>query len=167
MKKLFLATLLISTFTSIGYAQNTEDDNRTFGFTASLQTDQLDFLVPIWVSEQMTIAPTVSVVSAKEVGSDITIGVQPKFYTSKPEKAALFIAVKGGVVIGIPDEGDNIYDFIAGAGVGGEYFLDKNFSFGIELQGNFTISDEGSFRFGNPGNVNFNTATAITASIYF
>jgi hypothetical protein len=67
----------------------------------------------------------------------------------------------------MPGEGDSVTDIIAGLGFGGDFFLDEQFSLGVELQGNFTFSDEGSMRFGNPGGINFNTASQITASIYF
>lgn len=168
MKKLLLIIAISTLFVNLSFAQSDEENhNRKFGFTASLQFDQLDFLVPFWITDKLTVAPSLSVVSAQEIGSDITIGVQPKLYLSEPEKAALFVAARGGVIIGMPSEGDNIYDFLVGAGLGGEYFLDQNFSLSIELQGNFTISDEGSIRFGNSGNLNFNTATVISASIYF
>jgi hypothetical protein len=40
-------------------------------------------------------------------------------------------------------------------------------SFGVEAQGNFTKSDKNSLRYGNPDGLNFNTATMISATIYF
>jgi hypothetical protein len=58
-------------------------------------------------------------------------------------------------------------DILGGLAFGGEYFLTDNFSFGVEAQGNLTKSDENSFRFGNPGKINFNTGTMISATIYF
>lgn len=164
MKKthLILAFLLIgSTFL------NAQDTERKFGFTASIQSEQIDFLIPIWVSNKVTISPSISFIAAQDVGSDLSLGLVPKVYLSDPVNAVPYLTGRVATVIGIPKEGDNIYDFILGLGVGGEYFFQSQFSIGIELQGNLTISDEGSFRFGNPGNVNFNTATALTASIYF
>jgi len=58
-------------------------------------------------------------------------------------------------------------DKFAGNGVGAEYFFDKHFSIGVEAQGNVTVSDMNSFRFGNPDGTNFNTATMVTANVYF
>lgn len=145
------------------YAQ----EEKTWGVTATIQSNQLDFLIPVWVSEKATISPSVSFIAAQDGGSDLSLGLQPKFYLSEPVGAVPYITFRGGVIFGIPTEGDAIVDFIAGTGGGAEYFFNSNLSLGIELQGNFTISDEGSFRFGNPGNINFNTATVLTASIFF
>jgi hypothetical protein len=101
------------------------------------------------------------------VGTDLTLGLVAKAYLSEVKEAVPYVAFRGGAIIGIPKDGDAITDIIAGAGFGGDYFFTPKFSVGIEIQGNLSVSDEGSFRFGNPGNVNFNTATALTASIYF
>ena len=141
--------------------------SRTIGVTASIQSDQLDFSIPIWVSQTAVIAPNLGVVSAGDIGTDLTLGMALKNYFRETTGAVPFASLRAGTIAGIPKDGDTIYDFIFGAGFGGEYFFDPQFSLGIEIQGNLSISDEGSFRFGNPGEMNFNTATALTASIYF
>lgn len=145
---------------------NAQED-RTWGVTASIQSNQFEFLLPIWVSETATLSPSVSFIAAQDGGSDLSLGVSPKFYLSEPVEAVPFISVRGGAIIGFPNSGDAIVDFLVGVGGGAEYFFNQNLSIGIELQGNLAISDEGSLRFGNPGNVNFNTATSLTASIFF
>ena len=58
-------------------------------------------------------------------------------------------------------------DIIGGVALGGEYFLSDHFSFGVEAQANVTRSDNQSFRFGNPGGLTLNTATAVLATVYF
>jgi hypothetical protein len=162
MKKLiFIVVLILSS--SITNAQ----EERTWGVSANIQSNQFEFLIPIWASPTSTISPSISFVAAQDGGADLSLGLVPKFYLSEPEEAVPFVSFRGGAIIGIPNRGDPIVDFLFGAGFGGEYFFKPKFSVGIELQGNLTISDEGSFRFGNPGNVNFNTATSLTASIFF
>ena len=64
-------------------------------------------------------------------------------------------------------DNDTKVDIILGIAFGAEYFLDEHFSIGVEAQGNLTQSDEKSIRFGNPDGTNFNTATMITATVYF
>jgi hypothetical protein len=60
-----------------------------------------------------------------------------------------------------------ISDLILGPSFGGEYYFNKNFSVGIELQLNVVLSGEKSMRFSNPDGMNINTATALFATIYF
>tara|TARA_R110001599_G_scaffold84130_2_gene226829 strand:- start:259064 stop:259552 length:489 start_codon:yes stop_codon:yes gene_type:complete len=162
MKKAFLLLSIIFISTNI-FAQ----EEKSWGVTANIQSSQFEFLLPIWVSETATLSPSVSFIAAQEGGSDLSFGLSPKFYLSDPVEAVPFVSFRGGAIIGIPNSGDAIVDFLAGFGGGAEYFFNSSLSVGIELQGNFTFSDEGSLRFGNPGNVNFNTATSLTASIFF
>lgn len=162
MKKYILLIIVLLASTKL-IAQ----EDRSWGVTANIQSNQFEFLLPIWLSETTTISPSISFIAAQDAGSDISIGIIPKFYLSEPVDAVPFFSTRVGAVVGIPNNGDTIMDFIVGAGFGGEYFFKPKFSVGIELQGNLTISDEGSFRYGNPGNINFNTATALTASIFF
>lgn len=161
--KNFIALSMLLLCTTIVKAQ----EKKSWGVTANIQSSQFEFLLPIWVSETATLSPSVSFIAAQDGGSDLSLGLSPRFYLSDPIEAVPFVSFRGGAIIGIPNSGDAIVDFLAGFGGGAEYFFNSNLSVGIELQGNFTISDEGSFRFGNPGNINFNTATSLTASIFF
>jgi len=79
-----------------------------------------------------------------------------------------YLGLKFGALFYFPD-GDkkSTLDFMTGVAFGGEYFFNEHFSLGIEAQGNFTISDKSSERFGNPGKTNFNLGTQVSASIYF
>lgn len=168
MKKITFLILVFYFFNLTAIAQSSNSETHSgVGLTASLQSEQLDFLIPIWISNKAILAPSFSFISAQDVGSDLGLGLVFKNYLGEIEDAVPYVALKGGAIFGIPNEGDTITDFLFGAGFGGEYFFQPKFSIGIEIQGNLSISDEGSFRFGNPGNVNFNTATALTASIYF
>jgi hypothetical protein len=60
-----------------------------------------------------------------------------------------------------------VQDFLAGPFFGGEYFLSKRFSVGVEAQIVLAFSDKRSARFGNPGKTNVNTATVAGATVYF
>jgi len=166
MKRILLITALIFIFSISTFAQS-DDTKRSVGLTAAIQDQQLDFLIPIWVSDRAVLAPNIGVVSAQDVGTDLSLGLVLKSYLRETVDAVPYLVFRGGAIFGIPSEGDTITDFVLGVGFGGEYFFEPKFSVGIEIQGNASISDEGSFRFGNPGNTNFNTATVLTASIYF
>jgi len=171
MKKyIFILTInVILILVSVNSLFSQETARKQIGISATLQGEQYGFLIPIWIGDQITIAPAVDFKYAEKVGLDYSIGIVPKYYLRKG-KVMPFIDLKGGVLFNNPSKENinkNTMDWILGAGFGGEYFIDKNLSIGIELQGNFTISDKNSYRFGNPDGLNFNTATMIYASIYF
>jgi hypothetical protein len=136
------------------------------GFSASLQDNQIDFLVPIWVGSRATIAPVFGVTWIQDAGTDLHIGLVPKFYFTR-SKVSPFISFRAALLRAIPSVGEGTTDWLLGLSIGGEYFFDEYFSVGIESQLNYTISDVRSTRFGNPGKNNINTATALFASIYF
>lgn len=152
-------------------AQDQETQNRKIGISAAILDNQVGLLLPIWITNKISIAPAISFSYAQKIGSDYSIGIVPKFYLNT-KKIAPFIDFRVGSLINAPTSDNQTtttktIDWLWGAGFGGEYFLDYNFSFGIELQGNFTKSDINSDRFGNPGGLNFNTATVVSANIYF
>ena len=93
-------------------------------------------------------------------------------YYFKTTGLAPFINVKFGTIFYFPSDDNTVddesqMDILAGIGFGAEYFFNDHFSIGVEAQGNVTFSDEDSYRFGNPDGTNFNTATAVTANVYF
>ena len=163
-KKLLLGILLLLIFTNIVKGQ--EETPRKIGLSALATTSQLDILVPIWVAEKIVLAPAISTQVVKGAGSDIGIGLVPRFYF-KTEKLAPYVGGRVAALFNIPKEGENTTDILVGLSFGGEYFFNRHFSLGVEAQGNFTFSDKSSSRFGNPGGSNFNTGSAIIANIYF
>jgi hypothetical protein len=136
------------------------------GFSASLQDNQFDFLIPIWIGSKATIAPVFGITWVQDAGTDLHIGLVPKIYFSR-NKVSPFISFRCALLRTIPSVGEGTTDWLLGLSIGGEYFFDENFSVGIESQLNYTMSDKRSTRFGNPGKNNINTATALFASIYF
>jgi hypothetical protein len=169
--KILLAVLFLS-ISSLGvYAQsNVQEDierSRTIGISASFQGGQFDIMLPIWLSPSFVLAPIVGILHASEIGTDISFGLMPKIYL-RNEKIAPFIGARIGMIANLPASTEvNKIDLIGGVSFGAEYFFDPRFSIGVEAQGNITKSHANSSRFGNPGNLNFNTATALIASIYF
>jgi hypothetical protein len=147
-----------------GYGQ--EAHGPTIGLSASLQGSQFDILVPVWTSDAFSIAPAVGVLWAQEGGTDLRIGLVPRFFFSKSTFAP-YVGARIGALIASPTSGEGATDWLLGLAVGGEYFLDPHFSVGVESELNMTISAEHSGRFGNPGRKNMNTAAAVMATVYF
>ncbi len=144
-----------------------ETDNKTFGLSASVQGGQLDIILPIWVGSKIVIAPAFSVVYVEDAAIDLGVGIAPRFYL-RTGRVAPYIGGRAAAFFLMPSgNAQNITDWLLGLTLGGEYFLDPKFSIGVEAQANFAISDDFSGRFGNPGGLSLNTATAIFVSIYF
>ena len=164
-----MAFILATIFTFQIDAQ--ESYKRRIGISATIQESQFGFLMPIWVSQKFSIAPAIDFKYAEKIGTDYTLGVIPKFYINT-EKIAPYFNLKIGAMINNPSSDNQIgsvktTDWIMGLGFGGEYFIDERFSFGVELQGNFTKSDTRSQRFGNPGGLNFNLSSLVSVNLYF
>jgi hypothetical protein len=163
-----LSLLCIVVFLMTAQSAFSQETVRTpkMGLSASLQDNQFDFLIPIWIGSKATIAPVFGVNWIQDAGTDLHIGLVPKFYFSR-NKVSPFISLRGALLRTIPSVGEGTTDWLFGLAIGGEYFFDENFSVGIESQLNYTVSDKRSTRFGNPGKNNLNTAAALFASIYF
>lgn len=136
------------------------------GVSAEIQTQQMDFLLPIFVNDWVSLAPAVGVVNISDKYTDLSLGLLMRYHLFT-ESVTPFIGARFGTLLYIPDEGDMISDLIIGPSFGGEYYFNENFSVGIELQLNVVLSGEKSMRFSNPDGTNINTATALFATIYF
>ncbi|MCK9423780.1 MAG: hypothetical protein M0Q38_14405 [Bacteroidales bacterium] len=166
-KKIIFTVFTFLLLTDFLFAQH----KGKIGLSGSIQSDQFGILIPIWLGEKVVLAPAFDFKFAEKVGTDFSIGLVPRFYF-KNEKLCPYFGLKVGTAINIPStdnkvESETTYDIIGGLAVGAEYFIVDYFSLGVEAQGNFTKSSKESNRFGNPGGLNFNTATMISATIYF
>ena len=167
MKSKILSTFLtILLFSNSMFSQSRE----VFGISGSIQSSQLGLLFPIRVKENFILAPSIDLKIAENIGSDLSIGLAPRFLL-RTEKLCPYIGLKFGALINVPSSENSInlgtqIDILTGIAFGAEYFLADKFSVGIEAQGNFVISDKQSYRFGNPDGKNFNTATVVMFTIY-
>jgi hypothetical protein len=127
---------------------------------------QLDINVPVWISDESVLSPSVGFLSASKTAVDFALGIAFRKYFSNAK-----LSPYGGVRVSgfflVPKDGSASEDFLIGATLGSEYFLDDKISAGIEAQLNATFSDRYSNRFGNPNGTNVNTATALFVSFYF
>ena len=154
----------------IAYAPSLFGQSKTpssgIGLAASIQDGQFDIMVPLWLSERVSIAPVVGFVVSQGAGSEVRIGIAPRIYLRK-EELSPYVGLRAGALISSPSNGESTTDMIFGGAFGGEYFFSSSFSLGVEAQVNVAHSDDASTRFGNPGNMNLNTGAAVIASIYF
>lgn len=165
--KTILPLLLLIAFAKYTSAQ----DKPKFGLSGSFQGNQLGISLPIWIGDKAVLAPAFQLAYAEKVGTDFGIGLEQRFYF-RHEKLSPYFGFKLGALLNMPASDSEIdtktkVDIVGGIAFGAEYFLDNNFSVGVEAQGNVSKSDKGSNRFGNPDGINFNTATRISATIYF
>lgn len=147
-------------------AYNQEQTQKSWGLSASLQNNQFDIGIPSYLSQTEILIPSFNVLFIEQSGWDLGVGLAFKHYT-RSEKIDPFISVRAGSFFTIPKKGKTTVDLTAGLGAGADYFFDEKFSIGIEAQLNLTKSNKNSSRFGNPSNINVNTASAVVASIYF
>lgn len=171
MNKKIIILVFTCLFLIINQISAQEEFKNKFGITATIQNEQFGFLLPISITNKISVAPAFNFYYAENIERNYAIGFIPKFYLKK-DKVSPFVNLKVGAmfyetIVNTTTTQKNTIDLIWGIGFGGEYFIDNNFSFGIELQGNFTKSDLNSNRFDNPDKITFNTATMVSTSIYF
>lgn len=145
-----------------------EDGRQGFGISGSIQDGDLAVGLPIWASPNLKVEPVVAFSYGSDIGMDLGGGVAFRRYLA-PGTTSTYV---GGRVVGFfafPDNDriDNTVDVLLGVTLGGEHFLHRQFSLGVEAQLNVGFSDDASGRFGNPGGTVVNTGTAAYATFYF
>ena len=166
MKKILSVLLLLFICGSIQL--HTQDSKRrVIGLTANLQSIEYGINIPIWASQRFVIAPSIGLSHSEKLATDYSLGLKAQYYFST-EQFAPYAAIHAATLMNNPAGGaPGTSDYIFGLAGGAEYFFVPQFSLGVEAQANFTKSDAGSRRFGNPGGTTFNLGSAVNASIYF
>ena len=162
MKTIF-TILTIFIISSFCYSQPQKNN---VGISGSIQNSQLDFLIPIFASDKVAIAPSIGIISISDQFTDLSVGALLRYYFTK-NIVSPYIGLRFGAMILSPKGGDSQTDFILGPCFGGEYYFTQHFSAGLELQLNIAKSGENSLRYNNPNGTNIGTATAFYATIYF
>jgi hypothetical protein len=155
-----LSLILVTLFfvTSIVYAQNRPDEG-TVGLSASIQSSQTNLQLPIWLSENTSIAPIFGLNHQDDSFTSFNVGIAPRFYQNSGGDFASYIGARGLLQHTSPEVGDGTTDLLLGATGGGEYFLDEHFSMGVEGQLNLFLNDN--------GNNSLSTGAAIIGAYYF
>jgi hypothetical protein len=176
--KNFSILLVIAIIISFGLLNAEEEDNARIGLSALIASNSMDISFPFWLSNHSVFAPSLMASYAQNAVTNIGIGFKVRFYTSKKEnniagKLLPYFGLGIDALITIPQTNQNLqktgtyFDMLYGGSFGGEYFISNHFSVGVEAQLNFVQSDSKSSNFGNPGNLNINTATGAFITIYF
>ncbi len=160
MKKVFLF------LTGMFLLCNSLFSQQKVGLSASIQNSQFGIMVPLWLGEMFVLVPGVDLKYSDAVGTDLSLVLAPRFYIRK-EALAPYYGARAGISLFMPKSDTGQLDLIGGLSFGLEYFLTDHLSFVVEAQGNLTKSAGDSFRFGNPGGINFNTGTMVGVTIYF
>jgi hypothetical protein len=168
MKKINALFALLFFIILISSAVNAQESSkRTWGLSAAVSQTQLDILAPIWMGSRHAFGPALGVINIGGSGTDLHLGLFNRVYFNIEKDIKPYVGLRAGILLLMPKEGDTVADYLAGIAGGGEYFFSENFSAGVEAQLNFTVSDDLSTRFGNPGEMNINTASVIFVTVYF
>ncbi|MFQ5677139.1 MAG: hypothetical protein ACE5G1_14700, partial [bacterium] len=122
---------------------------------------QAVILVPLWLGDMIVVAPGFSAMYTENVSTTIGLLVAPRYYL-RMERIAPYISGQLGVQLNMPKVGADTTDARFGVGVGGEYFINPKFSFGVEAQLNGMVMDVSGASF-----IQISTGTAVHANIYF
>ncbi|NGP88926.1 hypothetical protein [Fodinibius halophilus] len=156
--KSFLFSLLLFMASSTAFAQN-QPAAGNVGISASVQGQQINFQLPFWTSESVSIAPIFGLDYREDNFTTLNIGIYPRFYQDIGSDFGAFLGARGLLRYTSPNVGDNETDILIGPTGGGEYYLSEHFSLGVEGQLNFLLNDNGSNR--------LSTGTAVMATYYF
>ena len=159
--KYFLLTLALVIFASLnsGYAQ--EEMTRKFGLTGSVQGAQTTILVPLWLGDKFTLAPGFNLSWVDGGTTNIGLLVMPRLYLHM-NRIAPYISGTAGVMLNMPNGGGDTTDLMFGLGLGGEYFINPKFSFGVEARLNGMMLDLSGAKV-----FSITTANAVHANVYF
>ncbi len=156
-----LSILLVTLFciSSMAYAQDRPGEG-SVGLSASIQHGQTNLQIPIWLTDNVTIAPVFGMSHQEDAFTSLNIGVVPRFYQDLGNDFGSYIGARGIIQHTSNDVNDNDEtNILLGATGGGEYFLDHHFSIGVEGQLNFFIND---------GSTNsLSTGAAVIGTYYF
>ena len=144
--------------------------NSGFGFSASLQNQQMSVGVPIWVGDGLILDPSLGLLLISEGNTNLNFGLGLRIFPTAPDKsdaAFFYVEPMFEMFMVTPNEGDGVTDLAVGAGFGGEYFFnDRQFSIAIEGQLKALLPDEASNRFSSGGETVITTGAEVTASVY-
>jgi hypothetical protein len=130
------------------------------GLSASIQSNQTNLQIPIWLSDNVTLAPVFGISHQEDTFTRLNVGIAPRFYQDLGNDFGSYIGARGIIQHASNDVNDNDEtDILLGATGGGEYFLDHHFSLGVEGQLNFFINDD--------SNSSFSTGAAVIGTYYF
>ncbi|MEM9050754.1 MAG: hypothetical protein AAGC47_01775 [Bacteroidota bacterium] len=166
-------TFIVLFISSLAYSQDdVEKIQPKVGLSATVQAEQFGLLVPVWLSDDIALVPSVRLNYADGLGTDLAVGLSLRDYLREGKVRPYFTPGVAALFSFVDDSEDELedastLDWVLGMAIGGEYFLDPRFSFGVELGLAGYWSDENSNRFGNPDSFGINTSAAVLVNVYF
>lgn len=162
--KTVLSIIILFIITSLNFAQPKEGN---IGLSVAVQQSQFDFLVPIFVKDNLSLSPSLGMASISGQYTDVSLGGVLRYYFTKNTVSPYIGGRFGIMMFNLSKATDTSTDILFGLMFGGEHYFTQNFSAGIEAGLNLAKSGEKSNRFNNPGGTNISTSTAFFATIYF
>lgn len=173
---MILVLFIVSSYYAVFAQSQTENEEQApkkskkrVGLSASISNsnmDKVDIMVPYWIRRKMIIAPTFGLEYIQSQSIEFRIGVVFRFI-KKLKRLSPYYGLRTGIMTLNMEGGSNSVDSYLGFLYGGEFFLTKQFSVGLEAQANIYKSSANSTRFNNPDGINFMTSSVIMVSIYF
>lgn len=141
------------------------DFEKKIGMTVSIQTGQNGLSFPYWISQGVTLTPSVAYSSLTDNGSSLELGLGLRFNRSTSNSVPYF-GFRVGFDFDIPESGDTRTRTLLGTMVGGEHFLDDHFSLGVEFQANLLMWKQPGWS-GETDMTLITTGAAALATYYF
>lgn len=175
IKKLCFSFVLIVFFVFLSHSQSAGymrvQNEGKFGVGASFSNGKTGIILPFWVTNRFVIAPSFNFSYFQKSELDLVVGISSRHYIFIDDLSSYFGFRLGSMLL-MPYAGEEVNksirtDLFAGITFGMEYFLARQFSMGVEVQGDFMKSDERSQRFNNAGGFGFVLAPVVLATFYF
>lgn len=151
---------------SVASAASSDMPVKKIGMTASLAGADLGIMVPIWIKPSLSVLPFIRFLSAEDLGHETALGAKIRLHKEVDTDFFPYIGAGVGTYYSTAATVKAI-DRVVGMLLGAEYFVKPRVSLGLESQVTASFSDENSYRFGNPGKKNINTASLVYFSVYF
>jgi len=162
----YVFVLICMVFAATTASAENRSDSMSVGISGTIQTAQTDIMLPIWISRNIVIAPTIGLSYIQDAGTDLELAFVTRMFLTR-KTVTPFIGARAGTIIYSPSTGTSLHDYLVGLCAGGEYFFGEKLSVGIEAQVNLGIDDSQSTRFGTLGGKALSTGTMVYATIYF
>lgn len=133
---------------------------RTWGVSTYLQTAPINLVIPIWITQQVVLAPLVNFNylenSATTIGGGLALRIYPVM-----ERVAPYWGVRAQAATVIPSgPGGSATGYAAAIYFGGEFFINPKFSLGVEPGVTVALPPYS-------GPINVTTATVMVATVHF
>lgn len=133
---------------------------RTWGVSTYLQTTPINVVIPVWLTQQVVLAPLVNFSylenSATIIGGGFALRIYPVM-----QRVAPYWGVRVQAATTIPSgNGSSVTGYAGGIYFGGEFFINSKFSFGVEPGIYITVPPRS-------GPINVATTTFLVATAHF